>query len=139
MIMTGHAKLHANRTRSVAAGRKSVGYVAALARAATKGVAVDGVAAEERDRRAAGGMGWLDIGNGVGKPASAGGVGSAVTCAASASKAWVVAWLAASSLPSPVAPLVDNVVGNVGHHRHRGLEDTSRWGWDLPTSKQGRI
>ena len=67
------------------------------------------------------------------------GAGSAVTCAASASKAWVVAWLAASSLPSPVAPLVDNVVGNVGHHRHRGLEDTSRWGWDLPTSKQGRI
>ena len=127
--------MHANRTRSVAAGRKSVGYVAALARAATKGVAVDGVAAEERDRRAAGGMGWLDIGNGVGKPASAGGVGSAVTCAASASKAWVVAWLAASSLPSPVAPLVDNV----GHHRHRGLEDTSRWGWDLPTSKKGRM
>ena len=44
--------MHANRTRSVAAGRKSVGYVAALARAATKGVAVDGVAAEERDKAA---------------------------------------------------------------------------------------
>jgi hypothetical protein len=110
-----------------------------LARAATKGVAVDGVAAEERDRRAAGVMGWLDIGNGVGKPASAGGVGAAVTCAASASKAWVVAWLAASSLPSPVAALVHNVVGNVGRQRHRGLEDTSRWGWDLPTSKKGRM
>ena len=123
----------------MAAGRKSVGCVAALARAATKGVAVDGVAAEERGRSAAGGMGWLDIGNGVGKMASAGGVGAAASCAASASKAWVVAWLAASSLPSPVAALVDNVVGNVGRHRHRGLEDTSRWGWDLPTSKKGRM
>ena len=59
--------------------------------------------------------------------------------AASASRAWVVAWLAASSLPSPVAALVDNVAGNVGHHRHRGLEDTSRWGWDLSTSKRGRM
>jgi hypothetical protein len=121
----------------VAAGRKSVGCVAALARAASKGVAADGAAAEERGRRAAGGMGWLDIG--VGKMASAGGVGAAASCAASASKAWVVAWLAASSLPSPVAALVDNVVGNVGRHRHRGLEDTSRWGWDLPTSKKGRM
>ena len=46
----------------MAAGRKSVGCVAALARAASKGVAADGVAAEERGRRAAGGMGWLDIG-----------------------------------------------------------------------------
>ena len=110
-----------------------------MARAATKGVAADGVAAEERGRRAAGGMGWLDIGNGVGKMASAGGVGAAVSCAASASKAWVVAWLAASSLPSPVAALVDNVVSNVGCHRHRGMEDTSRWGWDLPTSKKGRM
>ena len=100
---------------------------------------MDGVAAEERDRRAAGVMGWLDIGNCVGKPASAGGVGAAVTCAASASKAWVVAWLAASSLPSPVAALVENVVSNVGRHRQRGLEDTSRWGWDLPTSKKGRM
>ena len=110
-----------------------------MARAATKGVAADGVAAEERGRRAAGGMGWLDIGNGVGKMASAGGVGAAVSCAVSASKAWVVARLAASSLPSPVAALVDNDVGNVGRHRHRGLEDTSRWGWDLPTSKKGRM
>ena len=46
----------------MAAGRKSVGCVAALARAASKRVAADGVAAEERGRRAAGGMGWLDIG-----------------------------------------------------------------------------
>ena len=98
-----------------------------------------GVAAEERGRRAAGGwVGWTS-GNGVGKMASAGGVGAAASCAASASKAWVVAWLAASSLPSPVAALVDNVVGNVGRHRHRGLEDTSRWGWDLPTRKKGRM
>ena len=81
---------------------------------------MDGVAAEERGRSAAGGMGWLDIGNGVGKMASAGGVGAAASCAASASKAWVVAWLAASSLPSPVAALVDNVVGNVGRHRQSG-------------------
>ena len=68
--MTGHAR-HTHRTRSVAAGRKNVGCVATLARAATKGVAADGVAAEERGRRAAGGMGWLDIGkrrwqNGIG-------------------------------------------------------------------------
>ena len=123
----------------MAAGRKSVGCVAALARAASKGVAADGVAAEERGRREAAGMGWLDIGNGVGKMASAGGVGAAVSCAVSASKAWVVARLAASSLPSPVAALVDNDVGNVGRHRHRGLEDTSRWGWDLPTSEKGRM
>ena len=123
----------------MAAGRKGVGCVATLARAATKGVAVDGVAAEERGRQAAGGMGWLDIGNGVGKMASTGGIGAAVSCAVSASKAWVVARLAASSLPSPVAALVDNVAGNVGHHRHRGLEDTSRWGWDLSTSKRGRM
>ena len=71
--------------------------------------------------------------------ASTGGVGAAVSCAVSASKAWVVARLAASSLPSPVAALVDNDVGNVGRHRHRGLEDTSRWGWDLPTSEKGRM
>ena len=74
---------------------------------------MDGVAAEERGRSAAGGMGWLDIGNGVGKMASAGGVGAAASCAASASKAWVVAWLAASSLSSPVAAFVDNVGGTV--------------------------
>ena len=88
--------------------------------------------------RRGGWVGWTS-GNGVGKMASAGGVGAAASCAASASKAWVVAWLAASSLPSPVVALVDNVVGNVGRHRHRGLEDTSRWGWDLPTSKKGRM
>ena len=123
----------------MAAGRKSVGCVAALARAASKGVAADGVAAEERGRSAAGGwVGWTS-GNGVGKMASTGGVGAAVSCAVSASKAWVVARLAASSLPSPVAALVDNDVGNVGRHRHRGLEDTSRWGWDLPTSEKGRM
>ena len=55
---------------------------ATAATAVTKGVAVEGVAAEERGRRrrrAAGGRGWLDIGKGVGKPASAGGLGSAVS------------------------------------------------------------
>ena len=117
----------------MAAGRKSVGCVAALARAASKGMAADGVAAEERGRRAAGGLGWLDIGNGVGKMASAGGVGAAVSCA-DRRRGW---WH--GSLPSPVAALVDNDVGNVGRHRHRGLEDTSRWGWDLPTSEKGRM
>ena len=51
----------------------------------------------------------------------------------------MVAWLAASSLPSPVDAFVDNVAGTVSRHRHEGLEDTSRRGWDLPTSKQGRM
>ena len=50
--------------------------LAHLTAAVTKGVAVEG---EERGRRAAGGRGWLDIGKGVGKPASAGGLGSAVS------------------------------------------------------------
>ena len=72
------------------------------------------------------------------------GLGSAASArrcrwAASESKAWVVAWLAASSLPSPVDAFVDNVAGTVSRHRHEGLEDTSRRGWDLPTSKQGRM
>ena len=118
----------------MAAGRKSVGCVAALARAASKGVAARSAVGGRRG----GWVGWTS-GNGVGKMASTGGVGAAVSCAVSASKAWVVARLAASSLPSPVAALVDNVVGNVGRHRHRGLEDTSRWGWDLPTSEKGRM
>ena len=48
--------------------------------AATAATAVTkGVAAEERGRKAAGGRGWLDIGKGSGKPASAGGLGSAVS------------------------------------------------------------
>ena len=72
-----HDGTRPTHTQNVAAGRKNVGCVATLARAATKGVAVDGVAAEERGRSAAGGMGWLDIGrrqNGIGGRCRRGGV-----------------------------------------------------------------
>ena len=112
---------------------------ATAATAVTKGVAVEGVAAEERGRRAAGGGGGWTSGRALAnRPRRA---ASARRCrwAASESKAWVVAWLAASSLPSPVDAFVDNVAGTVSRYRHRGLEDTSRRGWDLPTSKQGRM
>ena len=97
---------------------------------------MDGVAAEERGRSAAGEMGWLDIGkrrwqNGIGGRCRRGGVvrGVGVEGVGGGMAGGVLAAIAGRRPRRQ----------RRRQHRHRGLEDTSRWGWDLPTSKKGRM